>query len=86
MDMAGLLRPYAAYELVSALKSEVNVPSHLHTHDTTGAGVATVLKAAEAGVDIVNCAVPSMSCVTSQPSINSVVTALQGTDQTRSQY
>ena len=52
-DMAGLLKPYAAKELISALKSELKIPVHLHTHDSTGNGVATVLMAAEAGVDIV---------------------------------
>ena len=78
-DMAGLLKPYAAYELVSALKKELKIPVHLHTHDTTGAGVATVLKAAEAGVDIVDLAIESMSSCTSQPSMNAVVEALRGT-------
>lgn len=80
-DMAGLLKPYAAYELVSALKSELKIPVHLHTHDTTGAGVATVLKAAEAGVDIVDLAIESMSSCTSQPSMNAVVEALRGTER-----
>ncbi len=80
-DMAGLLKPYATYELVSALKSELKVPVHLHTHDTTGAGVATVLKAAEAGVDIVDLAIESMSSCTSQPSMNAVVEALRGTER-----
>jgi pyruvate carboxylase len=80
-DMAGLLKPYAAYELVSALKSQLNIPVHLHTHDTTGAGVATVLKAAEAGVDIVDLAIESMSSCTSQPSMNAVVEALRGTER-----
>ena len=78
-DMAGLLKPYAAYELVSALKGELKIPVHLHTHDTTGAGVATVLKAAEAGVDIVDLAIESMSSCTSQPSMNAVVESLRGT-------
>lgn len=80
-DMAGLLKPYATYELVSALKAELKVPVHLHTHDTTGAGVATVLKAAEAGVDIVDLAIESMSSCTSQPSMNAVVEALRGTER-----
>ncbi len=80
-DMAGLLKPYAAYELVSALKSELSIPVHLHTHDTTGAGVATVLKASEAGVDIVDLAIESMSSCTSQPSMNAVVEALRGTER-----
>ena len=80
-DMAGLLKPYAAKELITALKSELNVPVHLHTHDTTGSGVATVLMAAEAGVDIVDLAIESMSSLTSQPSLNAVVEALRGTER-----
>lgn len=72
-DMAGLLKPYAAKELIGALKSELKIPVHLHTHDSTGNGVATVLMAAEAGVDIVDLAIESMSTLTSQPSMNSVV-------------
>jgi pyruvate carboxylase len=78
-DMAGLLKPYAAKELVSALKSELKIPVHLHTHDSTGNGVSTVLMAAEAGVDIVDLAIESMSSLTSQPSMNAVVEALKGT-------
>ena len=77
-DMSGLLKPYAAKELVHALKQEVGIPIHLHTHDTTGNQVATLLMAAEAGVDIVDTAVASMSSLTSQPSMNAVVAALQG--------
>ena len=73
--MSGLLKPYAAKKLVTALKNEVGLPIHLHTHDTTGAGVATVLKAAEAGVDIADLAIESMSSCTSQPSLNVVVEA-----------
>ena len=80
-DMAGLLKPYAAQKLVETLKSELHIPVHLHTHDTTGAGVATVLKAAEAGVDIVDLAIESMSSCTSQPSLNVVVEALKGTER-----
>lgn len=78
-DMAGLLKPYAAKELVSALKAELKIPIHLHTHDSTGNGVSTVLMAAEAGVDIVDLAIESMSSLTSQPSMNAVVEALRGT-------
>lgn len=77
-DMSGLLKPYAAQKLVSVLKNEVGLPIHLHTHDTSGNGVATLLKAAEAGVDIVDVAISSMSSLTSQPSMNAVVTALYG--------
>ena len=80
-DMAGLLKPYAAKKLVSALKEEIKIPVHLHTHDSTGNGVSTVLMAAEAGVDIADVAIESMSSLTSQPSMNSVVEALKGTDR-----
>lgn len=77
-DMAALLKPRAAKELVTALKKELHVPLHLHTHDSTGNGVSTVLMAAEAGVDIVDLAIESMSSITSQPSMNAVVEALRG--------
>ncbi len=78
-DMAGLLKPRAAKELVTTLKKELHVPLHLHTHDSTGNGVSTVLMAAEAGVDIVDLAIESMASMTSQPSMNAVVEALRGT-------
>lgn len=77
-DMAALLKPRAAKELITALKKELHVPLHLHTHDSTGNGVSTVLMAAEAGVDIVDLAIESMSSMTSQPSMNAVVEALRG--------
>ena len=77
-DMAALLKPRAAKELVTALKKELHVPLHLHTHDSTGNGVSTVLMAAEAGVDIVDLAIESMASMTSQPSMNAVVEALRG--------
>ncbi|MCD1146942.1 pyruvate carboxylase [Peptoniphilus sp. KCTC 25270] len=80
-DMTGLLKPYAADKLVRALKNEVSLPIHLHTHDTTGNGVATLLMAAEAGVDIVDTAVNSMSGLTSQPALNSIVAALENTER-----
>ncbi|MDD5944975.1 MAG: pyruvate carboxylase [Clostridia bacterium] len=80
-DMAGLLKPYAAKTLFTELKKELSIPVHLHTHDTTGNGVSTVLMAAEAGVDIVDLAIESMSTTTSQPSMNSVVYALKGTER-----
>ena len=80
-DMSGLLKPYAAKKLVTALKNEVGLPIHLHTHDTSGNQVAAYLMAAEAGVDIVDCAIDSMSSTTSQPSLNAVVTALQGQER-----
>ncbi|MCY6484970.1 pyruvate carboxylase [Clostridium aestuarii] len=78
-DMSALLKPYAAYKLIKALKQEISIPIHLHTHDTTGNGVATVIMAAEAGVDIVDTALNSMSGLTSQPALNSVVAALEHT-------
>lgn len=80
-DMSALLKPYAAVELIKALKSEIGIPIHLHTHDTTGNGVATVLMAAEAGVDIVDTAFNSMSGLTSQPALNSVAAALENTER-----
>jgi pyruvate carboxylase len=72
-DMAGLLKPYAAYELISALKTEINIPIHLHTHDTSGIQPATYLKAIEAGVDVVDVALGGLSGLTSQPNFNSLV-------------
>ena len=72
-DMAGLLKPYAAFELISALKQEVNIPIHLHTHDTSAIQSATYLKAIEAGVDVVDVALGGLSGLTSQPNFNSVV-------------
>lgn len=80
-DMAGLLKPYAAYELIKALKENVKAPIHLHTHDTSGNGVATLLMASQAGVDIVDAALESMASVTSQPSLNSVMEGLKFTDR-----
>ncbi len=78
-DMAALLKPHAAHKLVTALKNEISIPIHLHTHDTSGNGVATTLMAAEAGADIVDTAFNSMSGLTSQPALNSVVAALENT-------
>ncbi|MCJ7757924.1 MAG: pyruvate carboxylase, partial [Gillisia sp.] len=66
-DMAGLLKPYAAQELISALKSHINIPIHLHTHDTSSIQSATYLKAIEAGVDVVDVALGGLSGLTSQP-------------------
>tara|TARA_R110000868_G_scaffold258628_6_gene516223 strand:+ start:9920 stop:13372 length:3453 start_codon:yes stop_codon:yes gene_type:complete len=76
-DMAGLLKPYAAYELISALKSEINIPIHLHTHDTSSTQAAMYLKAIEAGVDVVDVALGGLSGLTSQPNFNSVVEMLR---------
>ncbi|MEW6470145.1 MAG: pyruvate carboxylase [Bacteroidota bacterium] len=72
-DMAGLLKPYAAYELISALKEEVKIPIHLHTHDTSSLQSAMYLKAIEAGVDVVDVALGGLSGLTSQPNFNSIV-------------
>jgi len=80
-DMAGLCRPFAAFALVKALKEEVGLPIHFHTHDTSGTSAASVLKASEAGVDIADAALASMSGGTSQPNLNSLVAALQHTDR-----
>lgn len=72
-DMSGLLKPYAAQELVTALRDTVDIPIHLHTHDTSSVQAATYLKAIEAGVDVVDCALGSLSGLTSQPNFNAVV-------------
>ena len=80
-DMAGLLKPYAAYELIKALKENVKTPIHLHTHDTSGNGVATLLMASQAGVDIVDAALESMAGITSQPSLNAIIEGLKFTDR-----
>ncbi|WP_101774027.1 pyruvate carboxylase [Peptostreptococcus faecalis] len=80
-DMAGLLKPYAALELITALKENVKAPIHLHTHDTSGNGVATLLMASHAGVDIVDAALESMAGITSQPSLNATIEALKFTDR-----
>lgn len=72
-DMAGLLKPYAATELVNALKDTVKLPIHLHTHDTSSLQTTTYLKAIEAGVDVVDVALGGLSGLTSQPNFNSVV-------------
>lgn len=80
-DMAGLLKPYAAKALIKALKEEISLPIHLHTHDTSGNQIATLLMAAESGVDIVDAALNSMSGLTSQPPLNSLVAALAQTSR-----
>ncbi len=80
-DMAGLLRPYAAYKLVKTLREEIGLPIHLHTHDTSGVNAATILKAAEAGVHVADGAISSMSGTTSQPNLNSIVAALAHTER-----
>ena len=78
-DMAGLCRPFAAHKLVKTLKSEVGVPIHFHTHDTSGINSASIMQASAAGVDIVDLAIASMSGSTAQPNLNSIVAALQHT-------
>jgi pyruvate carboxylase len=78
-DMAGLCRPYAAHRLVKVLKEEIGMPVHFHTHDTSGVNAASVLQACDAGVDVVDLAIASMSGSTSQPNLNSVVAALENT-------
>ncbi len=72
-DMAGLCKPYAAELLVKTLKQEIGIPIHFHTHDTIGGQAASILKAAEAGLDIADGAVPSMSGGTSQPNLTTVI-------------
>lgn len=80
-DMAGLLRPAAARALITALKQEVGLPIHLHTHDTSGIAGATVLAATEAGVDAIDAAMDGMSGTTSQPTLGSIVEALALTER-----
>lgn len=77
-DMAGLLKPQAAYELTAALKDAVQVPIHLHTHDGSGNSIYTYARAIDAGVDIVDVAMSAMSCGTSQPSAAGLCYALDG--------
>jgi len=78
-DMAGLCKPYAAYALVKALREEIGIPIHFHTHDTSGLNAASLLKASEAGVDVADAAVASMSGGTSQPNLNAIVETLKNT-------
>lgn len=80
-DMAGLLKPNAAFRLVQAIKAETGLPLHLHTHDTSGISAATVLNACSAGVDAVDAAMDSLSSLTSQPSLGSIVEALRYTER-----
>ncbi len=77
-DMAGVCRPRAAHALVKALKQEIGLPIHFHTHDTSGIGAASILAAIDAGVDAVDGAMDAMSGLTSQPNLGSIVAALQG--------
>ena len=80
-DMAGLLKPQAAYRLISELKEATNLPIHLHTHDTSGNGIYLYAKAIEAGVDIIDTALGSMAGLTSQPSANSLYYAMKGAER-----
>lgn len=77
-DMAGLLKPYAAETLIQELKKAISIPVQLHTHDTSSIQPATYLKGVEAGVDVIDVALASMSGLTSQPNFNSIVAMLQG--------
>jgi pyruvate carboxylase len=80
-DMAGLCKPYAAFKLVKTLREEIGIPIHFHTHDTSGINASSILKASEAGVDIADAAIASMSGTTSQPNLNSIVAALAHGDR-----
>jgi len=80
-DMANLLLPYDAYELVKKLKANISVPIHLHTHNTAGTGDMTNLMAAQAGVDIVDCALSPLANGTAQPSTEAMVATLKGTER-----
>ena len=82
-DMAGLLKPYAATELIAGLRDTVKLPIHLHTHDTSSLQAATYLKAVEAGVNVIDVALGSLSGLTSQPNFNSVVEMLRRTPRHR---
>lgn len=78
-DMAGLLKPFAAEKLVKALKDEIGIPIHLHTHDTSSNGGSMLLMAAQAGCDIVDTALSSVSGLTAQPNMNALLSTLEGT-------
>lgn len=80
-DMAGILKPEAAYQLVTTLKESVDIPIHLHTHDTSGNGIFTYARAIEAGVDAVDVAASTMAGLTSQPSATSLYYALEGNER-----
>ena len=80
-DMSGLLKPYAAYDLVKAIKAKVDLPVEIHTHATTGLSVATLLKGAEAGADILDTAISSMSMGTSHSPTETIVEMLKGTER-----
>ena len=79
-DMSGLLKPYTAYDLVKAIKAKIDIPVEIHTHATTGLSVATLLKSAEAGADILDTAISSMAMGTSHSPTETVVEMLKGTE------
>ena len=81
-DMAGLLKPTAAVLLINELKKAIDIPIHLHTHDTSGIQLATYLNAIDAGVDVVDVSLSSMSGLTSQPNFNTLLEAIKGTNRT----
>ena len=80
-DMSGLCHPHAAYKLVKALRAEIGIPVHFHTHDSSGIAGASIIKAAEAGVDAVDLSIASLSGLTAQPNLNSIVHALRGNER-----
>lgn len=80
-DMAGLLKPQAAEVLIPALRENISIPIALHTHDTAGTQIATYLKAIEAGIDSIDCAIASFSGITSQPNMNSLTALLKGNER-----
>ncbi len=79
--MAGILAPLDAYELIGTLKQTVKIPIQLHCHYTSGMGSMTYLKAVEAGVDIIDCALAPFALRTSQPAIEPIAVTLEGTDR-----
>ncbi|MBN2428900.1 MAG: pyruvate carboxylase [Deltaproteobacteria bacterium] len=80
-DMAGVLKPFAAQKLITALKEEIGIPISLHTHDTSSNGLATLMLASKAGVDTVDAALSSVSGLTSQPNLNALLAALENTER-----
>ncbi|MBG9981946.1 pyruvate carboxylase [Aerococcaceae bacterium DSM 111020] len=80
-DMSGILKPEAAYQLISALKEEITIPIHLHTHDTSGNGITTYSRAIDAGVDIIDTANAALSGQNSQPDANALYYAREGTER-----
>ena len=77
-DMSGLCHPNAAYKLIKALRAEIEIPVHFHTHDSSGIAGASIIKAAEAGVDAVDLSISSLSGLTAQPNLNSIIHAMRG--------